>query len=66
MKFHGDTLLYGEITPSDTLLKYDYTKIDSSITKSKAKAYILNPNKKELRKLMRSNAFKFTEKYIKE
>jgi len=66
MKFHGDTLLYGEITPSDTLLKYDYTKIDSSMTKSKAKAYILNPDKKELRKLMRSNAFKFTEKYIKE
>ena len=66
MKFNGDTLLYGEITPSDTLLKYDYAKIDSSMTNNKAKAYILNPDKKELRKLMRSDAFKFTEKYIKE
>ncbi|RUA23985.1 MAG: hypothetical protein DSY76_08580 [Bacteroidetes bacterium] len=66
IKFHGDTLLFGEITPTDTLLTYDYTRVDSVNGHPNVKEYVLHPDKKELRKLMRSNAFKVTEKYIKE
>jgi len=66
IKFHGDTLLFGEITPTDTLLTYDYARVDSVKGHPSVKEYVLHPDKKQLRKLMRSDAFKFTEKYIKE
>ncbi len=66
VKFHGDTLLFGEITPNDTLLSYDYARVDSVKGYPGVKNYVLQPDKKELRKLMRSDAFKVTEKYIKE
>jgi len=66
LKFQGDTLLFGAITPNDTLLSYDYARVDSVKGHPKVKEYILRPDKKELRKLMRSEAFKFTEKYIKQ
>ena len=66
LKFKRDTLWIGKITPSDTLLQYDYTKVDSVNTEPNTKDYILNPSKKEFKKLMRSDAFEVTEKYIKE
>jgi len=66
VKFHGDTLLFGAITPNDTLLTYDYARVDSVKGYPRVKEYVLHPDRKELRKLMRSHAFKFTEKYIKE
>ena len=66
VKFYGDTLLFGEITPNDTLLTYDYARVDSIKKHPEVKEYVLHPDKKELRKLMHSDAFKVTEKYIKE
>ena len=66
IKFRGDTLLFGEITPNDTLLSYNYTRVDSVKGHPGVKEYVLHPDKKELRKLMRSDAFEVTEKYIKE
>jgi len=66
VKFHGDTLLFGEITPNDTLLTYDYARVDSVKGHPRVKEYVLHPDKKELRKLMQSDAFKVTEKYIKD
>jgi len=66
LKKRGDTVYFGEITPTDTLLTYDYASIDTNIAKERAREYILSPSKREFKKLMRSKAFTTTEKYIKE
>ncbi|MCD4792674.1 MAG: hypothetical protein K8R54_05525 [Bacteroidales bacterium] len=72
MSVNKDTLLLGEITPSDTLLKYDYTqkiedisKTDSGVAENISKDYILNPTKKEFKKLVRSDVFDLTGRYIR-
>ncbi len=66
LKVRGDTLYFGEIFPSDTLLHYDYANIDSNISENQVKEYVLSPSKNEFKKLMRSKAFRTTEKYIKQ
>ncbi|MCK5857687.1 MAG: hypothetical protein KAG64_09355 [Bacteroidales bacterium] len=66
LRFDGDTLLLGKITPNDTLLHFDYTKVDSSHIDEKNKTYVLDPSKRESKKLMRSEVFEVTKKYIKE
>ncbi len=67
-----DTLIIGEITPTDTLLSLDYAereveyeKSDSVLIKIESEKYILSPTKREFKKLLRSEAFETTEKYIK-
>lgn len=65
LKIRGDTLYFGEITPNDSLLHFDYANLDSNIAENQAKEYILSPSKREFKKLMRSKAFSITEKYIK-
>ena len=66
LKISGDTLLIWKISPSDTLLRYDYTQVDSLNTSEDSKAFILDPSKRESKKLMRSDLFTITKKYIKE
>lgn len=66
LNFNSDTILVGIISPHDTLLHYDYAEVDSLSSSKESKAFILDPSKKESKKLMRSDLFKTTEKYIKE
>ncbi len=64
-KVRGDTLSFGEIFPTDSLLHYDYASIDTAAHQKTAKAYILSPSKSEFKKLLRSKAFSTTEKYVR-
>jgi len=73
LTINKDTLLIGEITPGDTLLSFDYVekeveyvKSDSALVEIESEKYILSPSKKEFKKLLRSEAFETTEKYIKQ
>jgi hypothetical protein len=89
IEINNDTLLIGEIVPSDTLLRFDFVKKneriiednitdneqdsvviekDSNITKEERQAvydYILNPNKKDLRAMMKSNSFNDIKRYVR-
>jgi len=65
LRFVGDTLMIGKITPSDTLLRYNYTEVDTSSAADMPNTYVLDPSKNESKKLMRSSVFEITEKYIK-
>jgi hypothetical protein len=63
-----DTLLIGEITPSDTLLFYDFAKKQDRIINEDSVVvhdYILNPNKKDMRMMLRSKSFDKVEKFIR-
>ena len=67
-----DTLLIGEITTGDTLLRFDYARKIEEVSArtdsgaiTKPREYILTPSKREFKKLVRSDAFETTEKYIK-
>jgi hypothetical protein len=89
IEINNDTLLIGEIVPSDTLLRFDFAKknerlIEGDITdiaqdsvvikkdnnvieeeRKKDYDYILNPNKKDLRAMIKSNSFDDIKKYIR-
>lgn len=64
-----DTLFIGKITPSDTLLRFDFVAKNDEVNKSDSTTtikYAMDPTKKEFKKLMRPNAFKNSECYCKE
>lgn len=68
VEIHKDTLIIGEITPSDTLLRFDFVaKRETLIEKdsSTVKEYILTPDKRDLKKMIKSEAFNRTEKYVR-
>lgn len=89
IEINNDTLLIGEIVPSDTLLRFDFVKkneriIEDNITDNKQDSvvnnkdtnvmnlkrqpvydYILNPNKKDLRAMIKSNSFADIKKYVR-
>jgi hypothetical protein len=55
-----DTLLIGQISPSDTLLRFDFVSKTEEFNDSdstKTTEYSINPSKKEFKKLMKSNSF---------
>ena len=62
-----DTIFIGHISPSDTLLQFDFvTKNeeiaeDSSITKE----YVINPTRREFKKLMKRNSFENASCYYR-
>jgi hypothetical protein len=68
MDFKKDTLFVGEITPSDTLLQYDFiSKIEEldETDSTKTIEYIANPSKREFKKLLKPNSFRKTKCYYK-
>jgi hypothetical protein len=67
-----DTLYIGEITPGDTLLRFDFVsketdleKNDTGKTEIQLSDYIFKPNRKEFKELLKSEVFSITEKYVK-
>lgn len=89
IEIDNDTLLIGEIVPSDTLLHFDFVKkneriIEDNFTDNKQDSvaikkdsiikgeerqavydYILSPNKKDLKAMIKSNSFDDIKKYIR-
>lgn len=66
LEIHKDTLVIGEITPSDTLLNFNFVKktIEESKTSTHTE-YTINPNKREFKKLLKPNTFKASKCYCK-
>lgn len=63
-----DTLLFGQISPSDSLLRFDFvSKKVESIDSGQAEntEYTIKPTRREFRKLMKSNSFETCSCYIK-
>lgn len=63
-----DTLFLGQISPSDSLMQYNYSqkkveKNDSGRVQSIE--YILQPNKKQFKKLLKPNSFTSSQCYCK-
>jgi hypothetical protein len=68
LDINKDILLIGQITPSDTLLRFDFVVKNEEFNKSDSTTtteYSINPSKKEFKKLMKSNSFKESECYFK-
>lgn len=71
LDINKDTLLFGEILPSDTLLRFDYVDRkyeaveDSGKIENEYTEYILSPSKREFKKLVRTQSFEIVEKYIR-
>ena len=66
MNLENDSLFIGEITPSDTLLKYEFITKTEEIDKvdsTKTIKYIARPSKREFKKLLKPNSFKETKCY---
>ena len=63
-----DTLLVGQISPSDTLLHFDFVskikEFDDSDSTTTIE-YSINPSRKEFKKLMKPNSFEECECYCK-
>ena len=63
-----DTLLIGQISPSDTLLRFDFVSKTEEFDDSDSTTtteYSINPSKKEFKKLMKPNSFEECECYFK-
>lgn len=63
-----DTLLIGQISPSDTLLRFDFASKTEDFDESDSTTtteYLINPSKREFKKLMKSNSFDKCECYYK-
>ena len=55
-----DTLRFGLIPPSDTLLRFDFVVKNVEFDKSDSTTtteYTMNPSKKEFKQLIKSNSF---------
>lgn len=68
LNLRRDSLLIGQISPSDTLLHFDFVtktvEIDNNDS-TKATEYTINASKTEFKKLMKSNSFDHCECYLK-
>lgn len=68
LDINKDTLLIGQIYPSDSLLQFDFVvkseKIDETDS-TKTIEYAMNPSKKDFKKLMKPNSFDNCECYYK-
>jgi hypothetical protein len=63
-----DTLLIGQISPSDTLLRFDFVVKNEEFNESDSTTtteYSINPSKKEFKKLMKPNSFKRSSCFYK-
>jgi hypothetical protein len=63
-----DTLLVGQISPSDTLLRFDFVSKTEEFDDSDSTTtteYSINPSRKEFKKLMKPNSFEECECYYK-
>lgn len=68
MNIVKDSLWIGEISPSDSLLKYEFASEERVFSEEDSvgvATYVLNPTKKEFKKLVRSNTFEKTECFYK-
>lgn len=68
MDLKKDTLLIGEITPSDTLLQFDFISKTEELNEAdstKKVEYIAKPSKREFKKLLKPNSFEKTKCYYK-
>ena len=80
MYIHRDTLVIGEVNPGDSLMRFDFViREDSTVLRNKSVAengdvnrdssvvynYILDPGKRDLKKMIRSGLFERTGKYVK-
>ena len=63
-----DTLLIGQISPSDTLLRFDFVAKTENFDASDSTTtteYSINPSKRQFKKLMKPNSFDECECYYK-
>jgi hypothetical protein len=64
-----DTLYWERIKPSDDLLKYNFAREDIEVSgetlEDSTKIYIMNPDKRGLKKLIRNGDFNISGKYVK-
>jgi hypothetical protein len=63
-----DTLLIGQITPSDTLLRFNFIVKNEELNESDSSTineYFIHSSKKEFKKLLKPNSFEETECYYK-
>jgi hypothetical protein len=63
-----DTLLIGQISPSDTLLRFDFVAKTENFDASDSTTtteYCINPSKRQFKKLMKPNSFDECECYYK-
>lgn len=68
LNLNNDTLLIGQISPSDTLLRFEFVtkkeEFDDSDSTTTTE-YSINPDKKEFKKLIKPNSFEECECYYK-
>jgi len=63
-----DTLLIGQISPSDTLLRFNFVVMNKEFNETDSTTtteYSMSPSKKEFKKLMTPNSFDYCECYYK-
>lgn len=64
-----DTLYWKQVRPSDDLLKYNFAREDIEVSgeadKDTTEIYIMNPDKKGLKKLIRKGDFRTSGKFVK-
>ena len=68
IEMKNDTLFIGEISPTDSLLRYDFIEKDTTYNKYDSSSYInfaTRPSRKELKKLVNDNTFQKTKCYCK-
>ena len=68
LNLNKDTLLIGQISPSDTLLRFDFVVKNEEFNDSDSTTtteYSINPSKREFKKLMKPNSFGECECYYK-
>ncbi|MFT5916360.1 MAG: hypothetical protein ACI81T_002868, partial [Bacteroidia bacterium] len=68
LRLKKDTLLIGQITPSDTLLRFDFVsrKIDSTTSEvRKSIEYLVNSSRKNFKSLLKESSFEEAECYCR-
>ncbi len=66
IRLENDTLYWKRIRPSDDLLKYNFAREDIEVSDADTtEIYIMNPDKRGLKKLIRKGDFHTSGKYVK-
>jgi len=68
MELTRDSLILGQITPSDTLLRFTFVSKQEELNESDSSTtteYTISPTKREFKQLIKPNSFKRAECYIR-
>jgi hypothetical protein len=60
-----DTLFFGQITPSDTLLQYDYSSVLNPNDTINEREYLLNSSNKDFKNLNKDEMFETVRAYVR-